>query len=95
MKKSTGLALAVALVGSLFSTAHAQGSPESMMDECRARAGTVFKESFESISAKYEGQRTDGSHAVNGSARNGSETFQCSFDKKGYKITRFLVNNPN
>ena len=43
---------------------------------------------------KYQGQRTDGTHAVNGTAflRGGSDTFQCSFDAGGSTIVQFIVN---
>ena len=76
-----------------FTSVLAQGTPEGMMDECRSRAVTVFGAIFESIDAAYEGQRTDGTHAVNGSVNvRGPETFQCSFDQAGYRIEQFLVN---
>ncbi len=66
-----------------------------MMDECRARAVVVFGAQFEAISATYEGQRTDGTHAVNASVNvRGPETFQCSFGRDGYRIERFIVNTP-
>jgi hypothetical protein len=46
------------------------------------------------IETKYEGQRTDGTHAVNGTAYIGdrTETFQCSFNRAGDRITLFVVN---
>lgn len=64
-------------------------SPEIMMAECRARAGTALKMRLPDIDTKYEGQRVDGTHAVNGTASNdrGTRTFQCSFNKSGRKQT--------
>lgn len=76
-------------------TAQPQNSVQGMLDECRAFAVTVFQDAFEAISVKYEGQRTDGTHAVNGSVRNGSLTFQCSFERNGYRVEQLIVNNPN
>ncbi len=76
-----------------LSGAQAQGTPEGMIDECRAFVGSVTREAFESVQVKYEGERTDGTHAVNGSVRG--LIFQCSFHRDGYYIEQFIVNNPN
>lgn len=66
----------------------------SMMAQCRDRAAYVFHVRLPNVETKYEGQRTDGTHAVNGNAylRNGVETFQCSFDSPGASIVQFVVN---
>lgn len=71
-------------------------TPEIMMAECRARAGTALKVRLPDVDTKYEGQRTDGTHAVNGTAtvRGRAQTFQCSFDRRGNRIVRFVVNRP-
>ena len=71
-----------------------QASPDTMMATCRDRAAHVFHTRLPNIDTKYEGQRTDGSYAVNGTVflRNVEETFQCSFDADGSKITQFVVN---
>lgn len=67
-----------------------------MMQECRVRAGKIFRTRLPNIDTKYEGQRTDGTHAVNGTATfsGRSETFQCSFNRRGNKIIRFIINGP-
>lgn len=72
----------------------AQASPDTMMASCRDRAAHVFHTRQSNIETKYEGQRTDGSHAVNGTVylRRAEETFQCSFMDDGSRITRFVVN---
>lgn len=69
-------------------------TPGQMMQECRVRAGKAFHTRLPNIDTKYEGQRTDGTHAVNGTAifSGRTETFQCSFNKRGTKIIRFVVN---
>ena len=48
------------------------------------------------MQVKYEGQRLDGTHAVNGSAavRGRTETFQCLFEADGYRWKLFIVNFP-
>ena len=45
------------------------------------------------IDLKYEGQRTDGTHAVNGSAANG-QTFQCSFNRSGKHVINWNHSAP-
>jgi hypothetical protein len=71
-------------------------TPEKMMAHCRNRAAKVLGVSEDSITVKYEGQRTDKTHAVNGSAsvRGKSKTFQCSFERDGKRIANFVVNSP-
>lgn len=46
------------------------------------------------VTVKYEGQRSDKTHAVNGSAdvQGQQRTFQCTFVPNGAKISRFAVN---
>jgi hypothetical protein len=72
------------------------GPPERMMQDCRIRAHEVLHTRLPNIETKYEGQRTDGTHAVNGTAviRGRIETFQCTFNRRGRRITQFLVNQP-
>jgi len=69
-------------------------APETMMDKCRARAATAYKTGAANIDVKYEGQRVDGTHAVNGTNNGASPpaTFQCSFNRTGAKIVKFIRN---
>ncbi|WP_051955531.1 hypothetical protein [Beijerinckia mobilis] len=64
---------------------------DAMLDKCRARAARAYKASVGIINVKYEGQRVDGTHAVNGSVegRDPPATFQCSFNRAGSKIVKF------
>lgn len=95
----TNTVLALGALGAL-STLSAQpasaATPAEMMQQCRIRAGQTLSMRLPDIETKYEGQRTDGSHAVNGTGRTSKKTvtFQCSFNKRGSKITRFVVNKP-
>ncbi|MGD9805475.1 MAG: hypothetical protein AB7E81_24240 [Hyphomicrobiaceae bacterium] len=79
----------------LVQTANAS-SPERMMQVCRIRAHEVIHTRLPDVETKYEGQRTDGTHAVNGTAwvSGRTETFQCSFDRHGGNIIQFVVNQP-
>ena len=69
-------------------------NPGRMMAICRDRAVHVFHLRAGDVETKYEGQRTDGTHAVNGTAymRGHEETFQCSFNSSGSSIVQFIVN---
>lgn len=83
------------LSGCVLSANSAQAStPAQMMQECRVRAHEVLHTRLPNIETKYEGQRTDGTHAVNGTAwiRGRSETFQCSFNRNGRRMIQFVVN---
>jgi len=72
-------------------------TPEHMMAQCRNRAHNELRIRLPDIDTKYEGQRTDGTHAVNGTAsvQGRNETFQCSFDRAGNRIVHFVVNRPS
>jgi hypothetical protein len=69
-------------------------TPDQTMAECRARAGKALRARLPDIDTKYEGQRADGIHAVNGTAtvRGSALTFQCSFNRSGSQIVHFVVN---
>ena len=71
-----------------------EASPRTMMASCRERAHQILRTRLPNIEVKYEGQRTDGTHAVNGSAfiHGRHETFQCSFNDRGNRIVQFIVN---
>ncbi|MEJ1161789.1 hypothetical protein [Prosthecomicrobium sp. N25] len=77
-----------------FDLSAAAETPEYMMAVCRSRAHDELRVRMPDIETKYEGQRVDGTHAVNGiiSNNSGTKTFQCSFNKNGKKIVKFLVN---
>ncbi|MEO1159706.1 MAG: lysozyme inhibitor LprI family protein [Pseudomonadota bacterium] len=82
------------VAGSGSDSAPAQADPDAMKTNCRDRAAHVFHTRQSNIDTKYEGQRTDGSHAVNGTVylRSVEETFQCSFNSDGTTISQFIVN---
>lgn len=94
-KIATSGILAAATLMSFATIANAN-TPGQMMQECRIRAHEVLHTRLPNIETKYEGQRTDGTHAVNGTAwiRGRTETFQCSFNPRGRRIIQFVVNQP-
>jgi hypothetical protein len=67
-----------------------------MLDKCRARASAAYKADRGMINVKYEGQRVDGTHAVNGSieGRDSAATFLCFFNRSGSKIVKFTRVGP-
>lgn len=72
----------------------AAADQSSMMAMCNTYAAHHLHVSTSDITeVKYEGQRTDGTHAVNGSASNG-QTFQCTFNKNGTKVVRWWHSAP-
>jgi hypothetical protein len=85
-------AIVALLVLAPVGTALAQ-SPDYMMQDC-AYSAQVFFQDFEARSeAKYEGQRTDGTHAVNGSIylETRREDYQCSYNGAGDTMVRFIT----
>lgn len=80
--------------GGAMAGSGSNASPGRMMAICRDRAVHVFHLRAGDVETKYEGQRTDGTHAVNGTAylRGVQETFQCSYNASGTQIVRFIVN---
>jgi len=88
--------LAVAGLGLASSAATAAVDVNNMVGECRARASAIFGAEVNAVQVKYEGQRSDRTHAVNGSVfvRGQNETFQCNFQRDGYTWKTFIVNFP-
>ncbi len=76
--------------------AHVSTRPDEsqMMSSCNSFAASRLGVSTSAIaSVSYEGQRVDGSHAVNGSTTSG-QTFQCSFNSSGSRITHWYHSAP-
>jgi hypothetical protein len=65
-----------------------------MLSSCNTYAAHHLHVSPSEIaSLSYEGQRVDGTHAVNGSATSG-QTFQCSFDRTGTRVMNWYHSAP-
>jgi hypothetical protein len=89
--------IAAALLSLSAVATQASQLTDNMVSECRVRAASIFGTEVDAVEVKYEGQRTDKSHAVNGSVfvRGRNETFQCSFARDGYTWQQFVVNFPS
>jgi len=84
--------------GAQSSSSHGSaGSVDTMLADRRARAAEKFGVSAGSVEVKYEGQRTDATHAINGSTtvHGRTETFQCSYDGSGRQLVNFVVSTPH
>ena len=68
--------------------------PNDMMATCTQYEAARFSTRPRNIEVKYEGQRVDGTHAVNGTyySNRGERTFQCSFNRSGTRVVRWVVN---
>ena len=76
------------------SRGNAQASEAEMMSACNTYAAHHLHVSASAIaSLSYEGQRTDGTHAVNGNTTSG-QTFQCSFDRAGARVVNWYHSAP-
>lgn len=91
--KFSAIATGIALVATLPVYA---ANTATMLSACKSRAANAYKTSPGNIVVKYEGQRTDGTHAVNGTYETDKmvNTFQCSFDRNGNQIVKFIKNLP-
>ncbi|WP_156911891.1 hypothetical protein [Kaistia adipata] len=88
------LAVAFATLAAVPAPALA-ANQDHMITACRAYASKHLRINADIINVKYEGQRTDGTHAVNGSAETSPPmTFQCSFNKAGTRIVRWVHDSP-
>jgi hypothetical protein len=84
----------VALLGLGVSQPALAADEAQMMTTCNTYAARHLGVSASDIvDLKYQGQRTDGTHAVNGSAANG-QTFQCSFNRAGTHVVHWTHSSP-
>jgi hypothetical protein len=90
--KTQLLAIATLTISSVF-PAHAQ-SPEWMAEDCAVAVQSFFQEFETRTEMKYEGQRTDGTHAMNGTIylENRSDDIQCSYDAAGTTMVDFFAD---
>lgn len=66
-------------------------SPEFMMEDCRNLSHLFFNDFTAQSDVKYEGQRDDGTHYVNGTIFIGDEAefFQCSYAESRRQLVDF------
>jgi hypothetical protein len=84
----------VAFLSAMTSIAYAQSRPSDMVSNCQFEAAKRFQSDVARTTAKYQGRRTDGTHAVNGTIRKGKRlsTFQCNFGRNGVRLLSFITN---
>lgn len=95
MKKTAALAL-LAQVSSiaLFGVPAHAADESDMMSKCNRYAAHHLHVSTSDIAdLKYEGTRTDGTHAVNGTTSAG-QSFQCSFGPQGNYVVGWTHSAP-
>jgi uncharacterized protein YraI len=87
--------LAVAALAMLgLSTAATAQSREFMMNECSSVGQTFFRNLNAPTPMQYNGQRTDGTHAINGTIYLGARTasFACSYDRSGQRMVALYAD---
>ena len=72
-------------------------SPEFMMNECSSAGQTYFRDFNARTEMQYNGQRVDGTHAINGRIylETRYEDFACSYDRTGRRIVSFFAQGRN
>ena len=102
MKQQSSAQSLIGLARSLFaagcltlatvSAASAQ-SKEFMVNECSSAAQTFFRDFNARTQMQYNGQRVDGTHAINGRIflETRAEDFACSYEPSGRRMVEFFA----
>jgi hypothetical protein len=88
-----GASAAVVILSSTGQMAMAADESQMMMACNTYAARHLNVTESDIVELSYEGQRTDGTHAVNGTASNG-QTFQCSFNAQGTHVVNWYHSAP-
>jgi hypothetical protein len=81
------------VLGMAFGNGALAASPDYMLEDCKYSAKVFFQDYEAGVEAKYEGQRADGTHAVNGTIAletHGAD-FQCSYNAAGDTLVGFVA----
>lgn len=92
------LALGLLAAGAIGAGGIAQAqSPDYMIEDCRLASQQFFQDYEARTEATYEGQRTDGTHAVNGTIylETRAEDYQCSYNRAGDTLVGFVAEQKN
>jgi hypothetical protein len=86
-------ALLAGAVASIAGAGLAQ-SPDYMIEDCKLASQQFYQDFDARTEATYEGQRTDGTHAVNGTIylETRSTYFSCSYNAKGDTLVEFFAD---
>jgi len=92
MKRFTLNALVGGIAFAVFGIAAAQ-SPDYMIEDCTYSSQVFYQDYEAKTEGSYEGQRTDGTHAVNGTIylENRSANFSCSYNAAGDTMVEFFA----
>lgn len=95
-KGTMNISPTIAAIVILFCPAHAvyAADESQMMSMCNTYAAHHLHISTSDIATvSYEGQRVDGTHAINGNTTSG-QTFQCSFNSAGTHVVSWTHAAP-
>jgi len=81
------------VLGVAFANSALAASLDYMMEDCKYSSQVFFQDYEARSEVKYEGQRADGTHAVNGTIylETRSEDFQCSYNTAGDTLVGFYA----
>ena len=70
-------------------------SPDYMVEDCQLASQQFFQEFDAGTEASYQGQRTDGTHAVNGTIylETRGADYACSYNRAGDTLVDFFAEN--
>jgi uncharacterized protein YgiM (DUF1202 family) len=93
MKTIWMVALTLLLATAFGQQAQAQ-SRSNMINDCAGNAQNFFGDYEARTDTQYNGQRTDGTHAINGRIflETRSADFACSYDRSGTRMVAFFVD---
>lgn len=94
MRRMALSGIAIATIGLAGGNALAQ-SQDYMLQDCQLASQQFYQEYEARTEATYEGQRTDGTHAVNGTIylETRSAYFSCSYSAAGDTLVEFFAEN--
>ena len=88
-----GIVSVAALLAVVLGNGALAQAPDYMKEDCANATQSFFREFDSRTDVTYEGQRTDGTHAINGTIylENRSEDFQCSYAGDGVTMVDFFA----
>lgn len=91
--RSIGLLLAALISSATWISPASAQSVSRMLDECSSVGKGYFREPAARTEMKYNGQRADGTHAINGRIflETRFEDFACSYARNGQRMVQFVA----
>lgn len=93
MRRKGRLALCLIGLGLAHASVAQAQSRNFMMNECSSAGQTYFRDFTAETDMQYNGQRTDGTHAINGRIylETRFEDFACSYNRAGNRMVGFVA----